>query len=177
MKRNITTLNGYRLVFCPEHHKAMFTKGYYGYVYEHILVAEKYLRRRLRDNEIVHHLDMNRSNNRFSNLLIVEDSEHNKLHAWIKVGFPLLSRIKHSRQIPKPKFCKTCGITLQHNKKFCSNRCARAENPSKRPSPKNLEEDLKTLIQWRAIAKKYGVTTTTVRRWAKAYGLKRLWNT
>ncbi len=44
------------------------------YEYEHKIVAEKMLGRKLTDKEVVHHLDENRSNNSPDNLLILEES-------------------------------------------------------------------------------------------------------
>lgn len=47
---------------------------------EHRLVMEKFLNRKLNFNEIVHHIDGNKSNNEISNLQILTRSEHSKLH-------------------------------------------------------------------------------------------------
>lgn len=49
-------------------------------VSEHVLVMEKYLGRYLTKNEIVHHKDGNRTNNKLDNLEILTPSEHGKLH-------------------------------------------------------------------------------------------------
>lgn len=67
---------GYILIKCKEHHRA--NKD--GYVGEHILIAEKNIKRKLKANEIVHHKDKNRSNNNPCNLQIMLDSEHKSLH-------------------------------------------------------------------------------------------------
>jgi hypothetical protein len=47
---------------------------------KHQLVLEKKLGRRLRPNELVHHVDGNKYNDNMSNLKVVNKSEHNKLH-------------------------------------------------------------------------------------------------
>lgn len=49
-------------------------------VMEHRLIAEKVLGRKLRRNEVVHHIDLNPSNNAHSNLLICTSEYHNWLH-------------------------------------------------------------------------------------------------
>ena len=66
-----------------------------GFVFEHRLVAEKYLlndensviidgKRYLSPHCIVHHLDFDRLNNDPDNLLIMNESEHMKLHQRLK---------------------------------------------------------------------------------------------
>jgi hypothetical protein len=42
---------------------------------------EKHLGRILDRKEIVHHIDHNKRNNDISNLMVMTQSEHNKLHA------------------------------------------------------------------------------------------------
>ena len=69
--------NGYRLILCKEHPKA----NYGGYVREHILIAEKHIGRFLKDFERVHHINGDRLDNNISNLKIMTDSEHKKLHS------------------------------------------------------------------------------------------------
>ena len=48
--------------------------------HEHRAVAEKMLGRSLRDDEVVHHKDHNKRNNDPSNLEVMTQSEHAKLH-------------------------------------------------------------------------------------------------
>ena len=55
-------------------------------MYEHRLVVENYIGRYLLPEEIVHHKDLNKTNNNLSNLQIVSSSEHTKIHAQLKGG-------------------------------------------------------------------------------------------
>lgn len=66
------TYQGYVKVKVPEHHRA--NKN--GYVYEHILVAEKMVGRKIGIDEDVHHVNENRSDNRPENLEVLSRSKH-----------------------------------------------------------------------------------------------------
>ena len=68
-------VKGYILVYAPGHPSARN-----GYVYEHRLVAEKTLNRILRMEEVVHHLNGKKSDNRPENLRVMTKSEHAKEH-------------------------------------------------------------------------------------------------
>lgn len=48
--------------------------------FEHRLIMEKYLGRKLKKNEQVHHKDGNSLNNKLSNLVVLSPSEHSKYH-------------------------------------------------------------------------------------------------
>ena len=56
--------SGYVMILRPKHPRASSN----GYVREHILVMEAYLRRPLKPNEIIHHINRNRQDNRIENL-------------------------------------------------------------------------------------------------------------
>lgn len=70
--------NGYVLIRVgTEHHLA----DKRGYAYEHRLVAEEKLGRRLQNHEIVHHINGNKADNRPGNLEVVNgNGEHSYLH-------------------------------------------------------------------------------------------------
>lgn len=71
------TSHGYVLVKKPDHPDAD-TRGY---IYEHRLVAEENLGRRLSEDEIVHHKNEDKQDNRWENLEVVQgNAEHYKEH-------------------------------------------------------------------------------------------------
>lgn len=70
---------GYVMVRKPDHPRASKCGGY---VPEHILVAEKKLERYLASDEVVHHINGKKGDNRPENLMVMTKSEHTRLH-WL----------------------------------------------------------------------------------------------
>lgn len=167
--KSVRFLNGYRVVYMPEHPRAMLSENWQGYVYEHIVEAEKSIGRRLRSCEVVHHLDSDRSNNMASNLLVIEKGQHIKLHNWLN------PRGLCKNGFLKMKTCPVCGNVVQNNKNTCcSKECSdymRYETIFKNgPSKEQLERDLSEM-SYVKVGKKYGVSDNAIRKWARKYGL------
>lgn len=82
---------GYKLVRMPDHPLCNVD----GFVFEHRLIAEKYLlteensiyingKPYLKREYSVHHIDGNKLNNSVDNLIVLTNSEHMKLHAKLR---------------------------------------------------------------------------------------------
>lgn len=160
--------NGYRVLYYPDHPAAQICENWKGWVYEHVMVAEEMIGRRLRDEEVVHHLDGDRTNNRYSNLLVLERGQHSKLHQWIDRGAPFTP---HDKCVGNNnKFCDNCGKTLQlKQKKTCSPECSAVMRRTvKRPSKEELQE-LISQNSWTKLGEMFGVSDNAVRKWARQY--------
>ncbi len=78
-KRGTVYINGYPVVYMPSHPRAKSN----GYVREHILVAEKYLNRPLYKDEVVHHINENKADNRPQNLMVFKNQKDHMKYHWI----------------------------------------------------------------------------------------------
>lgn len=76
--RRLST-EGYVKLYMPEHPHAVA-----GAVYEHRYVIEQQIGRFLEKDEVVHHINGNKSDNRLENLMLLTPSEHSKLHSELK---------------------------------------------------------------------------------------------
>lgn len=173
----IRNLNGYRVVYMPNYVSSMKNENWKGWIYEHTYFAELSIGRQLHSNEEVHHLDGDRSNNKIRNLLILEKSQHAKLHKYLEKFGVSHSKVcdENGMNSEKPKqVCEYCGLTLQNaQKRFCSVSCIEKSNIMKRitwPSDVDLQNMLSTLPMTE-IGRQLGVSDNAVRKHAKKHGL------
>lgn len=162
--KSIKTKNGYVFIYMPEHPKAFSN----GCVYEHILIAEKILGRYLNEKEIVHHKDKKRFNNNPDNLMIFRtDSDHARFHktgiAILQVDGTYISPIKES--ITR---CINCGKEIYRTSTRCNDCSNIARRKANRPSLFELQNNLKNMT-YSDMGRKYGVSSTTIKRWLKDY--------
>jgi len=75
--KKIVSKGDYNYSVVPEHPKA--TK--FGYVLEHRVILENYLGRLLDDDEVGHHLNGNKKDNRLENLDICLENLHKRYHS------------------------------------------------------------------------------------------------
>lgn len=71
---------GYVIIYMPTHPYANSSGG----VAEHRLVIEKSIGRYLKSNEFVHHLNGDKKDNEIKNLIIMNSSEHQRLHQKLR---------------------------------------------------------------------------------------------
>ena len=172
-------LNGYRVLYRPDHPSAMTSSNWKGYVYEHILVVEQSLERPLTEDEVTHHLDGDKANNRLSNLLVLTRGQHSRIEHWLSCGAPSAKAEGANRMNSgKPKwkkaeYCEDYEATLEKAQKAtCSEQCRKQaiSSRSRRPSKHDLTQDLaeNSLL---AIGRKYGVSDNAVRKWMRHYRL------
>lgn len=160
---------GYEYFYAGKDHplssKGVSSKGN-GCVFVHRHNASVKIGRWLTTEEHIHHVDENKRNNDGDNLLIVNSSEHTKLH-----------RTKYNRLILKCEYCTEffeCSENKgykRHENHFCSMRCssnyARKFHISK--------EDLEALIKekpYEEIGRMFGVSGNAIKKRAKRLGIE-----
>jgi predicted RNA-binding Zn-ribbon protein involved in translation (DUF1610 family) len=78
-KRGYVMISGYKYIMAPDHPFA--TRS--GYVAEHRLIAEKTIGRLLKRDEVAHHINFTKTDNRPENIMVLTASEHSRLHSKI----------------------------------------------------------------------------------------------
>jgi hypothetical protein len=73
---HVKNRSGYLYVYNPTHPHCSVD----GYVMEHRLVIEAALGRYLKRDEVVHHINENKKDNRLENLMVMTPDEHMRLH-------------------------------------------------------------------------------------------------
>jgi hypothetical protein len=158
----IMKVKEYLIVYIPDHPFASDST-----VYLHRLVMELHLGRYLAKSEHVHHIDGNTLNNEISNLMIMSNSEHSKLHYHhIHNTTPIvLEDIKcpQCHKIFKPTSSKTM---------YCSSKCKYVASRKFNPTREELEE-----LVWKMpltkIGELFGVTGKAIAKRCKKLGIEK----
>lgn len=164
-KRKERYTNGYRLIYKPNYYLSKKEGANKGYIYEHIYVATKEIGRPLNPDEVVHHLDHDRSNNDVSNLIVLSRSHHAKLHHWLRCFIATKSLKLNSKN------CEICGKRLRVTLKYCTHKCYLKGIARNIPTKETLMKDIKTHKSISSIGRYYGVSDNAVRKWLKKYSL------
>ncbi len=167
--------NGYSYIYMPDHHRAMSSTGerdkWAGYVLEHVYVAEFFFDRLLLDSEVVHHLDLNKLNNHYENLIIIDRGQHTKLHKWLDRINIKRTCFEHKTSFKKCHNCDKYFLNKNQTAKYCSHKCSYMNNINIGVLTKEELSSLLWRIPTREIAKIYVVSDTAIAKLAKKYDL------
>ena len=70
-------VSGYTYIYYPTHKNCNGS----GFIAEHRLIMERHLGRYIKNDEVVHHINGNKSDNRIENLQLMTNAEHTKFHS------------------------------------------------------------------------------------------------
>ena len=172
----ITKMGKYLCTFCPDNPRA--TKE--GYVYTHVLVAEKKLGRCLTKDECVHHLDEDKYNNTEDNIIVFKTvADHTSFHQgneMVKDGDVYWCPNKSTRIDNNfVNLCPICNINYKtYNAEMCIN-CRKQLKlvNSKRPNREILKQEIYDFSH-SELARRYGVVDNTIKKLLISYDLPAL---
>ena len=154
---------GYMYCYNPNH--SLANKA--GIVYEHRYVMSNHLGRWITTEEVVHHKDGNKANNRIDNLELTNLRDHAILHA-LERGCTYTS--VHCSYCKKVFIIK--GSKKAESRKFCSLSCDRLSK-RKFDVQKDVLEDLLWQYPTVQVAKLFGVSDKAIEKRAKQLGLSK----
>ena len=165
--------SGYVYVKAPPGHPNVNGDGY---ICEHILVAENILGRLLNGEEVVHHINKKRNDNKPSNLMVfASHRDHALYHSGGNAT--VINGVWHTE--PLHGKCKYCGADFIRDpswKKFCCKECSDNYFKSKKiisdTDIQQIIQDLKeTDGNFSFVSKKYNVSDNAIRHRLKYLGL------
>ena len=178
----VTCINGRKLVDAPDGFShVMNTRPFRGKAYEYIVVASKLLGRDILPNEIVHHRNGLKEDNREDNLLVLDSR---RTHAFLHghdCDESFLKRTDNGAYTLNDKallllnpVCIECGTSVyKDNKHGLCPVCAR----EKRRKTTRPERDELARLVWEKpttqLAKDFGVSDKCIGKWCKIYGISK----
>lgn len=156
MKRKL--LNGYWIVYVPNHPGCMHNDSHDGWEYEHRYLIERKIGRILKTDESVHHINGNKLDNNIDNLELMSRSEHAVRHAT-ENGHHLWTHA-----------CVDCGKQIITGAVRCRSCYLKNNSSKKMPSKSELLKLSKTMTN-RDIARLFNVSDSAVRKWRMHLGI------
>ena len=152
---------GYMYSYQPEHPCANSA----GKVMEHVYVVWKHTGKIPSKHECIHHKDRNKTNNDISNLMLMTQSDHARLHQFEdKGGKP-----------PSVLVCNHCNkefTTIYHDSRFCSQECVTLSNRKFDITKERLEELVWSMSTVK-VAELLGVSDVAVAKRCKRLGVEK----
>lgn len=119
--KKLVSKGDYIYAVVPEHPKATKIGKY---VLFHRIIMENYLKRMLEDDEIVHHLNGNRHDNRLSNLELLRNADRVRMHQLQKgQRYVLLKCPECNKLFGIPHRYSFLSQPNKYNCNFCSKHC------------------------------------------------------
>jgi hypothetical protein len=105
---------------------------------EHRIIVERFLGRKLKKGEVIHHINNNKLDNRTENLKIMTKTEHHKFHSnnFGKEYSRKMSKIKK-------KWVKEVGFTAEHRRKISESKTGSKRPPVTEETRKKLSRATK----------------------------------
>lgn len=131
--------------------------GNSGRVYVHRHNASIYRGKWLSKEEQVHHIDGDKLNNHYSNLLICSAAEHTNIH----------------RGRNEDLICKTCNNSFHptsSSQVYCSKKCSGASQVINKSLTKELLDSLIPNNTWTSLGKLFGYSDVGIKKRAKSLG-------
>lgn len=150
----------------------------------HVLEMEKFLGRKLRSPECVHHLDKDKQNYDIRNLVCFRsNADHVGFHkglsyilddngiAYCPNMYQNKSKSSHKAKVYL-KVCPVCGNCMSYNSRMCID-CYKKQisNFSKKPSKDVLIGQFNDIHNLTHIGKIYDVSANTVKKWLLSYDI------